>query len=461
MPRAPRPDDLYRLRIATEPRLSPDGRHAVVAVQTVAQRFDGYRHALWQVDTDGGAPRQITLGAEHDRHPRYSPDGRTLGFISDRRTRVEDDPTAIDRARRHHTGGKEREREDVSQVYLLPLDGGEARRLTDLPRGVDAFEWSPDGSQLVVVSTSHAASRAEDDRKRGIDRDRAPGTPPDSDYRFLDRLDYMLNGEGFTYDRIGHLWLVDVATGQARRLTDGRVPDGEPAWSPDGRRIAFTSNRRRDADLIPEHRDIHIVDVATRTVTAITRGPRSMFTAPTWLPDGKHIAALGHRMEGGAGSRNDIWLFAANGRDATPTGGRNLSGRHDLMPGSGMNSDVTKGEGRGLATSKGGRWIHFSAPVDGAFELWRIAVADGRVERLTMGEHYVSGWHAVPHDDGGGVRIAYLRSSATETPDLWVLDAGGSSKGGKSSRPQTPHVVQRRCPPRARSQGAPRAARRR
>ena len=93
MPRAPRPDDLYRLRIATEPRLSPDGRHAVVTLQTVAPGFDGYRHALWLVPTeDGEQPRQLTLGARHDRQPRFSPDGRTLAFISDRRAMVEEEP---------------------------------------------------------------------------------------------------------------------------------------------------------------------------------------------------------------------------------------------------------------------------------------------------------------------------------------------------------------------------------
>ncbi|MFL5675325.1 MAG: alpha/beta hydrolase family protein, partial [Chloroflexota bacterium] len=96
---------------------------------------------------------------------------------------------------------------------------------------------------------------------------------------------------------------------------------------------------------------------------------------------------------------------------------------------SGMNSDVTRGEGPALVASKGGRWLHVSAPVDGSYELWRIAVADGRLERLTRGEHYISGWHAVPHEEGGGVRIAYLRSTATETPDVWVLDAGGTAKG--------------------------------
>ncbi len=430
MPRAPRPDDLYRLKMATEPRLSPDGQFAAVTIQTVAPGFDAYRHALWLVATDGSGPaRQVTLGAKHDRHPRFSPDGRTLAFISDRRSMVETEPNG--------RGADPTAREDGDQVYLLPLDGGEARRLTDLPRGVDAFEWSPDGSTMVVVSASHGATRDEDDRRRGIDRgrDRDPATPPPSDYRFIDRLDYMLNGAGFRYDRIGHLWLVDVATGKASPLTDGRFADQSPAWSPDGRRIAFTANRRRDADLTPERQDVYVVDVATRAVSAITRGPRSLFSAPAWLPDGRTIAALGHRYEGRAGSRNDIWLFAADGSDASPRGGRNLSAAHDLMPGSGMNSDVTSGEGPRLGPSPDGRWISFTAPIDGAYELWRIGVADGRLERLTEGQHYVSGWDAValPRD---AVRLAYLRSSATETPDLWFLDVGGSKAAQGRVPPQ-------------------------
>lgn len=430
MPRAPRADDLYRLRIATEPQLSPDGRHVVLTLQTVAPGFDGYRHALWLVPTDGMPPRQLTLGAKHDHHPRFSPDGRTLAFLSDRRAIVEEEP------RRAVTGLDHKDREDIDQIHLLPVDGGEARRLTDLPRGVDAFEWSPDGTRLVVVSASHGATREEDDRRRGIERKRQPGTPPQSDYRFVDRLDYMLNGTGFTYDRVGHLWLVDAASGAPGRLTDGPVADGEPAWSPDGRRIAFTSNRRRDADLLPRL-DIHVVDVETRVVTAVTRGPRSMFSAPTWLPDGRTITALGHRLEGRAGSRNDIWLFAADGSDATPTGGRNLSGRHDLMPGSAMSSDVTRGENPSLVPSKGGRWLLFSAPVDGSYELWRISVADSRIQRLTADRHHVSGWHALTGaGSDGGTRIAYLRSTATEPPDLWLLDTGGSSRSKSHSKPR-------------------------
>ncbi len=426
MPRAPRPDDLYRLRIATEPRVSPDGRFAAVTLQTVAPGFDGYRHAIWLIPTDGSSPaRQVTLGARHDRHPRFSPDGRTLAFLSDRRVLIEDEPLRPAR--------EPKDREDVSQVHLLPLEGGEGRRLTDLPRGVEGFEWSPDGTRLVVVSASRAANRKEDARRRGIEVQPAPGTPPPSDYRFVDRLDYMLNGKGFVYDRVMHLWIVDAATGAASRLTDGPVSDREPAWSSDGRQIAFSSNRRRDPDLF-ERQDIHVVDVETHLVSAVTRGPRSVFGWPAWLPDGGTIAALGHRQEGRAGSRNDLWLFAADGSDATRTGGRNLSSGHDLMPGSTMNSDVTVEGHPRVSPSADGRWLHFSAPIEGAYELWRIGVADGRLERLTQGRHYISDWDLVAAPGQSGrtpltTQIVYLRSAPTEPPDLWVLETDGAAAG--------------------------------
>jgi Tol biopolymer transport system component len=277
------------------------------------------------VATDGQAARDNDPRRPARRH-HASPDGLTLAFLSDRRTLIEEE---LDRSA---PAGSERE--DTLQVHLLPLNGGEARRLTDLPRGVEGFEWSPDGSRLVVVSTSVGATYTEDARRRGVRSAPTPGEPPTSDYRFIDRLDYMLNGKGFVYDRVTHLWLVEVATGTATRLTQGPVSDGEPTWSPDGRRIAFTANRRRDADLVGRS-DIHVVDVDTRAVIAITRGPRSVFAAPTWLPDGRTIAAFGHRLEGRAGSRNDIWLFDSDDSDATPASGRNLSARHDLMPRSG------------------------------------------------------------------------------------------------------------------------------
>src|SRR6188508_2482376 len=98
----------------------------------------------------------------------------------------------------------------------------------------------------------------------------------------------MLNGPGFQYDRVRHLWLVDVATGVATRLTDGTL-------------IAFVSDRHRDHDLA-ERPAIRVVDVKTRAVHAVTGGPRSVFGAPAWL-DSTTLAALGSKLEGRGGSR--------------------------------------------------------------------------------------------------------------------------------------------------------------
>ena len=420
MLRSPTPDDLYRFRIPTDPQPSPDGALVAMTVQSVAPGRDGYRHAVWLVPADGSAPpRQVTLGARHDRHARFAPDGATLAFLSDRRPLVEEEPDAP------------KDREDGTQVHLLPLAGGEARRLTDLPRGVEGFEWAPDGSALVLRTTSFGATRTEDRKARGRPEPPKPGATPPSDYRYLDRLQNMLNGPGFIDDKVAHLWLVDVATGAARRLTDGPTSDDEPAWSPDGTRIAFSASRGRDHDLDWQY-DVFVVEVATGRVTRITDGAGCVFGSPAWLPDGATLAVVGHRFPRGGGSRNDIWLFGADGSEARPGGGRNLSGRHDLMVGSGMGSDVTPGEATRLRASPDGRHLLFSAPVDGSYELWRIGIDDGAVERLTKDRHYLSGWEIA--SPAGRARVVAIRSSATALSDVHVLDLGGDGRVRRGAR---------------------------
>ncbi len=411
MARSLAPDDLYRLRIPTDPRLSPDGAAALVTLQTCAPRHDGYRHAVWLVPLEGTAgPRQLTIGAKHDRHGRFSPDGRTVAFLSDRRLQVEDEP---DRPK------DTKEREDGNQIHLLSLDGGEARRLTDLPRGVETFGWSPDGRRFFVTTSSRGATRKEDRRARGLVPKPDPTAPPESDYRYIDRLSYMFNGSEFIYDTVAHIWIVDAETGEARRLTDGPSPDEDPVWSPDGTRIAFAARVNRDHDL--DYRsDIVVVDVETGRRTRLTGGSQSLFLAPTWLPDGKTIAALGGRLPEN-GYRFDVWILAADGSDATPRGGRNISDRHDIMPGSSMNSDITPGELARLIPSADGAWLTFLAPLDGGYQMWRIATADGKLERLTDGRQYISSFDQVTAP-GGRVRTAYLRSAPTALSDLWVRD---------------------------------------
>jgi dipeptidyl aminopeptidase/acylaminoacyl peptidase len=442
MPRPARPDDMYGLRIATDPRLSPDGRWVAFTVQASAPRHDGYRHALWLVAADESAPaRQLTIGAKRDRHPRFSPDGQFLAFLSDRRLIVEEMPDAPD------------DREDGDQVHLLPLDRGEARRVTDLPRGVTGFAWAPNGETLAVLSPSRGATREEDARRRGIaTRKPLPDAPPEPDYRYFDRLGYQSNGLGFITGREAELWSVTVESGAARRLTAGGTPIREPAWSPDGKRIAFATDRRADRDR-NWHSQVYVIDVARGAETRVTDAGDSSFGAPAWLPDGRTLAVLGHRFPAAAGSRNDIWIFEADGSEAGPNGGRNLSADHDLMPGSSVASDLTPHEEPGLSVTNGGRWITFSAPYGGSYELWRISTEDGSLVRLTEDHHYISAFDQVTlpragqggGPDGGqgsraasrmGSRIAYARSSPTALTDIWVLDLPAGRTAASAATPR-------------------------
>ena len=204
------------------------------------------------------------------------------------------------------------------------------------------------------------------------------------------------------------------------------------------------------------HQQVYVIDVEDGGETRITDLGHSYFAIPTWLPDGRTLAVLGHRYPARAGSRNDIWLFAADGSEADRAAGRNLSGRHDLMPGAGMGSDVTPGEEPRLAVTAGGRWITFSAPYGGSYELWRISTVDGDVVRITEGRHYLSAFDQVTPPKAGratgggtadlGTRIVYASSTPTSPTDLWALDvpAAGSGKGLAGRRAGSPISTPRR-----------------
>ncbi|MDP8905615.1 MAG: S9 family peptidase [Chloroflexota bacterium] len=406
MRRPPRPEDLFDLRVPTEVALSPDGGRVAFTVKAPNARRDGYREQIWIVPADRSTPaRPLTLGIGKDRAPRWSPDGRMLAFISDReqlfvKGEAGDDPARGDIPK-----------EAREQVWLLPMDGGEAWQLTRLPQKVRELRWSPDGRRLCLVSGATAPER---------EPERDPRTPPKPDTKLIDRLQYMLNAEGYIYEHPPKLWLLELADGSLRRLTSGDGRDEEPAWSPDGTRIAFRSNRHADADLTWRH-DIYIVEVAGAAVRRVSggRGERH-FELPAWSPDGRWIAAIGHRFPARGHSRADAWRFRA---DAGPAGdgGENLTGQSDLELSASVNSDLFGFAPSRLAWSADGRTITFAAPFEGSQELWRVHVDDRQVERLTRDRHYLSRPEAGPLP-GGGSRIAAVRVDATTPPDVVVYD---------------------------------------
>jgi dipeptidyl aminopeptidase/acylaminoacyl peptidase len=405
-PRAPRPEDLYDLRVPTDLTLSPDGRWVAFSVKSVAPGKDGYRTALWIAPSDGAVPaRQLTVGSKSDAAPRWSPDGQTIAFLSDR-------GSVLQAGGGGAKGGKaEAAKEGGTQVWLLPFaDGGEARQLTDLPKDVEGLAWAPDGRRLCVVS---GATSTEPERKP----ERKPEDPPEPDIRLIDRLNYQFNASGFIHDKFQHLWLVDATSGEAELLTRGDTHDADPQWSPDGRRIAFVSDRHRDADL-GWRTDIYVVEVASKVVRQLSPGTgRQAWGSPAWSPDGRWVAAIGFReWKRGRLDQASVWRFRV--RDALA---EDLIAGSDLEAAAGMNSDLVGGGPSRLRWMADGRWLVFAAPTEGSFELWRVEPEGGRIERLTRDRHYLGRIDlvALPR---GGARVAAVRTAGVEAPNVVVGD---------------------------------------
>jgi dipeptidyl aminopeptidase/acylaminoacyl peptidase len=242
------PEDIFQLRWLADAQISADGKQIAFSVTALDRDADDYRAAIWTAPADGaGPPRQLTSGAARDGEPRWSPDGRWLAFTSSRE------------------GGK-------AQLYLLPAAGGEAVRLTEIDLGVAAPVWSPDSRRICVVGKLSLLPKPDPNSKLA---------PP---ARVIGRLTYKLNGEGFTYDKHRHLFVVDVpppgeTAAEPRQLTDGDWDDTAPAWSPDGRSIAFVSARHdeRDYDHVS---DIYCVDVESGATERVTDGTFALDSRP-------------------------------------------------------------------------------------------------------------------------------------------------------------------------------------
>jgi dipeptidyl aminopeptidase/acylaminoacyl peptidase len=333
-------DDYFQIRDVAQPELSPDGQWVAYAVRTKMLMEDKNEQRLWMASTHGGDAIPMTAEGVSSSHPRWSPDGKYLAFLSSR------------------NAGK-------SQVWLLNRLGGEGVRLTETAQGVNDFEWSPDSTRLVLVLQDPKPEDVEAAKDKDKDKSAPkPKTPPPF---VIDRLQFKEDTVGYLDRRRTHLYVFDVATKSLTQVTSGDYDDNEPAWSFDGKSLAFTSNRSTPDPDRNFNTDIWVI-AANNTdkgahptqVTTNLGADRS----PAWSPDGKWIAFV---------SQTDVKAidYATHHLAIAPSTG-------------GDEKVLTLAFDRSVRRprfSADGRSIYFLAEDDGTVNLCRIGVAGGEITR--------------------------------------------------------------------------------
>jgi dipeptidyl aminopeptidase/acylaminoacyl peptidase len=394
--------DLFKFVWIADPQISPDGSRVAFVRVWVNQKADRYDSAVWIVPTTGGASRQLT-GGPRDSGPRWSPDGKTLAF---------------------NRSAEKEGRPQPPQIYLLSLDGGEARPLTDVPRGAGGFEWSPDGKTIAFSNIDDGKKEPEKPNPENAEpKDKTPERV--SDVRVISKAVYRSNGPGYLNPKAhAHIWTVSVAGAageqpKAKQITRGNFDEGNLSWSPDGSRIYFVA--RRVAEPYYESARTDLFSVALdgsdeRKLLSFDGGMRDY----TFSNDGKRIAFGGALANKPVQSYTQPDLFVANAEAGAAA--KNLTAAYDFDIGGGIGGDQRAprggGGGSGVVWSKDDRSLYVNVAEHGAANLKRIDAATGKVETVTTGTHEVQSY-SVTQDVS---KMALLIASSTSVGDLFLLE---------------------------------------
>ncbi|HYL35282.1 MAG TPA: S9 family peptidase [Bryobacteraceae bacterium] len=386
--------DLYAFQWIASPRISPDSARIIYTHVTVNAKHDGYETALWIIPSSGGAARQLTSGPR-DSSPEWSPDGKMIAFVR---------------------AAEKDGRPQPAQIYLLAMEGGEARPLTDLPKGAGGPVWSPDGRMLAFSSTT-----VPDDFNQKKDGEEK------SDVRVITKAVYRSNGEGYLDpDRPSHIWTVEVPKSpgdaqKARQLTSGEFSENGMVWSRDSSRIYFTTRRVVEPYYDTPQTDLYAVQASGGDITKIT-GLEGEMERMALSPDGTRMAFAGSIDIGKDGverSYSQPDLFVTSLQPGSRP--KNLTVNYDYDMAGGVGGDQAPPRGNTPSKpfwSRDGRFVYVLAAEEGRANLKRIDAETGKVEPLTEGDHDLFSYDATPD----GAHAALLISTPTNIGDLFVLD---------------------------------------
>lgn len=389
--------DLYAFHWVADPQISPDGAQVAYTFVSVNSKKDGYDTALWIVPAAGGTPRPLTVGPR-DSGARWSPDGKRIVF-----------------ARASEKDGKTQ----PGQLFVLSMEGGEARQLTETAKGANSPAWSPDGKMVAFISTT----RPDDSDKKEAEEK--------SDVRVITRAVYRSNGAGYNEpDRPSHIWTVSVpdamtAPQKAQRVTAGAFSESDVAWSRDGSRIFFVSNRDVEAYYKPPSSTLYSIAAKGSEAMPMLQIPDAQLHNIALDPTGKRVAFVA--AENGkpikSYSQPDLWVAPL---DAGATA-KNLTKAWDFDINAGIGGDQSPPRGGSPSHpfwSPDGQFVYINSTDEGRSNLWRVDARTGEMLPLTSGDHDVYAWSATPD----ATRVVVAVATPTNIGDLFLLDVAGKKR---------------------------------
>lgn len=379
-------EDLVEIQLVAEPQVSADGLLIAYSVQKNDLAANTTRSSIWLVPVIAGTsgklqqPRQLTSPEFNSIAPRWSPDGRWLAFLSDRSGSM--------------------------QVYLLPLNGGEARQVSSLAQSVTDFSWRPDGRALLLQSPW----KIEDDQ---------PDKTDEAVVQVWTRLDETWDGLGYKHGRQEHLWLLDLEDEQPpARLTFEAVDHTQACWSPDGKEIAFCSNRRTAPDLSVSAA-LWVLNLATGRMRRLTP-IEGLAMQPAWSSDGK-LLAFYYAANQDEAVNIVPWIVEADGKNAP----RPATTRSQQQT-----SSETFVDNLHLYNVSRPCWypdnssLMVTVQTRGQVHINRLYINTNHEEPLTTG----NGCYLSPHLSANGRAIAALRTDWFTPGDIWTMAGNGANR---------------------------------